>query len=114
MGKYRVEESTAVPRSEHPDYRQNLLTAENFIKKTQKSLLRGMSVNVCDTHNLKKSVMTVAWTPPVESNRGRCATPISLHQKSSEVNAQIENIFSCYLKCVGKFEKDHPMQKGFL
>ena len=99
---------------EHPDYKRNLQVAENFVKKTEKSLLRGMSVKVCDSEHLSKSLMMVAWTPPKEAPVGRCATPINLHQNNSDVSKQIEGIFNTYMKVVGKFEKDHPKQPEFL
>lgn len=110
----KVHDRVQQTQKEHPDYKRNLENAENFVKKTEKSLLRGMSVKVCDSEHLKKSLMTIAWSPPKEAPVGRCATPINLHQNNSDVNKQIEGIFNAYMRVVGKYEKDNPRQPELL
>jgi hypothetical protein len=110
MGKYEISGMDSVRKTEHPDYKENLDRANKFVQNTEKSLLRGMSVKVCDSQHLTKALITIAWTPPKEAPKGRCATSISLHQSSGDVKNQIEGIFNAYMRTVGDFEKKNPRQ----
>ena len=114
MGKYRIEETASIRKTDHPDYKRNLENAQNFVKKTEKSLLRGMTVKICDSEHLDKSLMTIAWSPPKDAPMGKCATPINLHQNASDVNKQIEGIFNAYMRTVGGYYKKNPDQPEFL
>jgi hypothetical protein len=97
-------------KGDHPDYKRNLQNAEKFVEKVKKSLIRGMEVKVSDSEQLPKSLLMISWTPPKEEKIGNYATPIFLHESTSEVNKKIENVFNLYMKTVEDYEKRKPSQ----
>ena len=94
----------------HPDYHKNLKTAQNFVEKTKESLIRGLSVKVCDSDHLSQSLLMVAWSPPKESKLRNFANPISLHQSNAALCKEIETVFNNYFKKADSYAKTNPQQ----
>lgn len=87
----------------HPDYSKNLSMARLYCQKIQKNLLNGLSAKICDSEGIKEALLMVSFTPPSHSKTATFAAPIFLHQSSSEVSRQIEEIFNTYRTTAEKF-----------
>jgi hypothetical protein len=103
------------PKKEgHPDYKRNLESANKFIERTKKSLLRGMDVKVCDGESIPKALLRISWSAPKDAPMGNYATPISLHQPTSNMNKQVEGVFNAYMVKAAQFNQRFPHQPEFL
>ena len=103
-----IKVSASAQGKSHPDYRRNLETCQNFIIKTHKSWLKGMEVKILDTHLLSKSIVSFIWIPPKEVQVGNFATPVSLHQKDTDFNEEIETVAKSYMRMVKDFLERNP------
>jgi hypothetical protein len=101
-------------RSPHPDYENNLKHSEVLCKNTEGKLPNGMKVKICDSEHLQKALLIISWTPGVFVKRGNYATPIFLHQYSSDFRKTTENVLNFYVKTVTDHEKINPKQPEFL
>jgi hypothetical protein len=108
----RPEVATTGP---HVDYDQNVKIAENFCDRIKEKMPKGMRAYVVGSPELPKSLMYISWKPPKQCPVGNCATPIFLHDSTSNVNKRIEGIFNAYFKKAKEAEDkwpDQPILKG--
>lgn len=103
----RPEVTTSGP---HVDHAENVKIAEAFCKKVQEKMPAGMRAYVTGSPQLPKSLMFVSWKPPKEHPLGNCATPIFLHDSTSNVNKKIDGIFNGYLRKATEAEARYPQQ----
>jgi len=82
----------------HREYANSLRVAENFCSKVQGKMHPGMRVYVTGSPELPKSLMYVCWKPPKDHPAGNYATPIFLHDTTSNVNKRIEGVFNTYMR----------------
>lgn len=97
-------------KSPHPDYIANLKNAESFCTKVEKKMYPGMRAYVTGSPQLPKSLMYISWKPPKEYPLGNCATPIFLHDSTSNVNKRIEGIFNTYMRKAKEVFDKNPQQ----
>lgn len=102
------------PSGPHKDYPNNLRIAENFCAKVEKKMQPGMRCYVIGSPELPKSLMYVTWKPPKEHPAGNYATPIFLHDTTSNVNKKIEGVFSTYMRKSGEWFQRNSPQAAFL
>jgi hypothetical protein len=98
------------PSGPHKEYPNNLRIAENFCAKVEKKMYPGMRTYVVGSPQLPKSLMYISWKPPKEHPMGTCATPIFLHDTTSNVNKRIEGIFTVYMRKAKEWFDKHPPQ----
>lgn len=103
MAKYTEPALESRIASPHRDYASNLKIAQLAEVKALNNPIPGLMVKVCDSENLKKSLLMISWSPPKASKVGNYATPIFLHDSTVNVNKKIETIFNVYLKTVKDF-----------
>jgi len=96
----------------HKDYPYNLKNAENFCCKVEKKMQPGMRAYISGSHGLEKSLLYISWKPPKEHPAGMYATPIFLHDSTSNVNKKIEGIFNAYMKKAQQWFERNPLQPG--
>lgn len=94
----------------HRDYPLNLENARKFCKRVDPVLLKGMKVYVCGSHALSDSLVMVCWKPPKEHHAGNYATPIFLHDSTSNVNKRIEGVFNTYMRKAKEWFDKFPPQ----
>ena len=69
-----------------------------------------MRTYVVGSPELPKSLMYVSWKPPEEHPAGNYATPIFLHDTTSNVNKRIEGVFNTYMRKAKDWFDKHPTQ----
>lgn len=100
----KKEDTSQTP--EHPDYRDNLRSAETFAQNVEKSIPEGMKVKVSD-----KVAMVFSYKPPSEYPMGCFATPVSLNQSRYQFSESMTNTMNSYAEMVKKVTKQIQEKK---
>lgn len=90
----------------HPDYERNLREAQEICKRedTGHRLLNGLRVKIADSEHLQKALMIISWCPGITVKKGKCATPIFLHQYNEDFKKTAANVINFYKNTIQNFE----------
>lgn len=95
----------------HRDYDLNLSSAIKFITNIQKTALSGMSIQLKDSDQIKRSLLAISWIPPNDAHMGNYCRNIFLHQSYADFQKEMTDAYNAYYKSVKEFwEKRNPTQ----
>jgi hypothetical protein len=88
----------------HYDYEANLFMAQNFINKVTSSLVEGMTISICGSQWLDRSLVMVTFNAGRYVPYGNWANAIDLHQSKQTFAKSLEMVFNDYVRKAQKFE----------